>query len=348
MKQNRIRHFLRGAGMGLALLASAATPLAVTAADADDDKDINDGRKTTRGDLYYNGFSDVIFARETIDGTELEYALDGDEPEKQETLDPSYLLIGTYDMDRDHAVDLVACRLLGEEHARIIEVGYAKSGKMDQWHVIGSLGNPDDVDWDIRCGNLSGKWNRNSILWHAPSLGALGYWPDGKGVDSWVTIPGKFDAKWRILGLGVFTESARSLRNAQKPRDSVLFLYGTDTVGYVTPDDGKFTVLGKLEADWEIAVIGDFSRSGLDDLILFNTRTRQVGKWEKGRAENWKSLGFLKAGAAIEGAGDYDGDGRMDLLARQADGSMGYFKNADLKQFVPFGYKMDPSWTVIP
>ena len=47
-------------------------------------------------------------------------------------------------------------------------------------------------------------------------------------------------------------------------------------------------------------------------------------------------------------AGDYDGDGWTDLLVRQPGGAMGYFQKADLSKFVPFGYKKDSSWTVIP
>ena len=47
-------------------------------------------------------------------------------------------------------------------------------------------------------------------------------------------------------------------------------------------------------------------------------------------------------------AGDYDGDGWTDLLVRQPDGAMGYFSKVDLDKFVPFGYKKDSSWTVIP
>ena len=50
----------------------------------------------------------------------------------------------------------------------------------------------------------------------------------------------------------------------------------------------------------------------------------------------------------IEGAGDYDSDNALDLLARQGDGAMGYYPKADLTRFVPFGYKKDSSWTVIP
>ena len=314
-----------------------------------DEKDINDGRLTTPGDFHYNGTSDVVYAKVEEDGTDLEYCLDGrDDLEEQGTLDPSVRIVGARDMDMDHRVDLVAWREVETGSGKSIEVGYGKSGKMDDWHEIGTLGVSDDAEWDIFCGNLTGRWNRNSILWHSPTLGALGYWPDGKGVTSWVSIPGEFKApEWKVLGLGDFTESLRSLRGAKKPRASVLFLRGGSIVGYVTPDDGKFTELGRLDDGWEIAAIGDFTKSGCDDLVLFHPRLRQVGLWENGLQTKWRTLGAFGAGTVIEGAGDYDGDGALDLLARQGDGAMGYYPKADLTRFVPFGYKKDSSWTVI-
>ena len=311
--------------------------------------DINDGRLTTPGDFSYNGYSDVVFAQIEEDGTELEYGMDGDDLEKQGTLDPSVRLVCARDMDMDHRVDLVACRTVEAESGTSIEVGYGKSGKMDDWHVIGDLGVPEGVVWDVYCGNLTGRWNRNSILWHSPTLGAMGYWPDGQGVNSWVSIPGEFKApEWTLLGLGDFTESLRSLRGAKKPRASVLFLRDGSIVGYVTPDDGKFTELGRLDEGWEIAAIGDFTKSGCDDLVVFHSELRQVGLWENGRQSKWRSLGAFGAGTVIEGAGDYDSDNELDLLARQGDGAMGYYPKADLTRFVPFGYKKDSSWTVIP
>ena len=320
---------------------------AENAADDTDEDDVNDGRKTTRGDFHYNGLSDVIYVRKEANGIRLEYGLDGvnDLQEQnagdRQLLDPAFRFLGAYDMDKDHRVDIVAWRAVENDSGKHIEVGYGKSGKLDDWHVIGILGVPDGVNWDLYCGNLSGHWDRNSILWHSPSLGTMGYWPDGKGVESWITIPGEYKGpEWKILGLGDFT-------GAKKPRDSVLLRFGPNTIATVSAN-GKYTNLGWLGEDWKVVAIDDFSNDGCDDLILFNETLRQVGKWDDGKISKWSSIGFVEEGTAIEGAGDYDGDGWTDLLVRQPDGAMGYFPKADLNKFVPFGYKKDPSWTVIP
>lgn len=320
---------------------------AENAADDTDEDDVNDGRKTTRGDFHYNGLSDVIYVRKEANGTRLEYGLDGVNDLQEQNAgdrqlpDPSFRFLGGYDMDKDHRVDIVAWRAVENDSGKHIEVGYGKSGELDDWHVIGILGIPDGVDWDLYCGNLSGHWDRNSILWHSPTLGTMGYWPDGKGVESWITIPGEYRGpEWKILGLCDFT-------GAKKPRDSVLLKYGPNTIATVSAD-GKYTNLGWLDEDWKVVAVDDFSNDGRDDLILFNAKLRQVGKWDDGKISKWSSIGFVEEGTAIEGAGDYDGDGWTDLLVRLPDGAMGYFPKADLSKFVPFGYKKDPSWTVIP
>ena len=61
----------------------------------------------------------------------------------------------------------------------------------------------------------------------------------------------------------------------------------------------------------------------------------------------WSSLGTVGTGTSIEGAGDYDGNGTMDLLARKSDGTMGYYASANPSQFTSFGYTMDSNWSVI-
>ena len=299
------------------------------------------GPGTFKGDFGYNGFSEVVYYK--ADGPELEYGIDGtDKLEPQEIPDPGYRFIGCFDMDGDHRGDMVACRKFKVDNTEYIEVGYGKSGHLDEWQVLGVLGNPDNVKWEMYCGNFTGNKNRNSILWYAPALGAMGYWADGKGVDSWVTIPGSYgQSNWKVLGIGNFTD-------AKNPRDSVLVRYNQFTIGYVSAD-GTFTVLGVLDdGKWIIVAVDDFTHDGIDDVVLFHPGLRQLGLWDSGLSTKWRYLGTVEEGAVIEGSGEYDCDGNEDLLVRQADGTMGYFQRGLPAKFKSFGYKKDSSWTVIP
>ena len=129
-------------------------------------------------------------------------------------------------------------------------------------------------------------------------------------------------------------------------KDAVLFRYGGNAFVEITANNG-YRVLGTPGSDWDVVAIGDFSNDGVDDLILYNASSGMVGKWADGVETGWSRLGPVDAGTSIEGAGDYNGDGSMDLLARKSDGTMGYYASANLSQFTSFGYTMNSSWAVI-
>ena len=296
--------------------------------------------QTTRCDFHYNGISDVIYISGGTEGQTIRYGLSGTSEFQDEGIhDPDVRIVGGYDMDWDHRVDLVTCRSTEYASSDYLVIEYAQSGDMGDLHEIDRINNSANVDWNIYCGNLAGHDWKNSILWHAPSLGSLGYWADAGGNDSWVSIGNVYDSSWEVLGLGDFS-------NDSVHRDAVLFQYGGITIAEVTASGG-YRALGTLASGWEVATIGDFSNDGVDDLILYNAGSGLVGKWADGVSTGWSSLGTVETGVAIEGAGDYNGDGSMDLLARKSDGTMGYYASADVSQFTSFGYTMDSSWTVI-
>ncbi len=296
--------------------------------------------QTTRCDFHYNGISDVIYISGGTEGQTIKYGLDG--TSELQNLGPQSSdlhFVGGYDLNSDHRADVVAHRKIEVNSSKYVEIGYAQSGDQFQWHEISRFDNPDDIDWVVHCGNLTGNTGKNSILWHAPSIGELGYWADAGGFNSWVAIGNVYDSSWEVLGLGDFS-------NDSVHRDAVLFKYGINTIAEITASGG-YRTLGTLGNGWEVAAIGDFSNDGVDDLILYNGVLSMVGKWENGLDTSWSSLGLVETGTAIEGAGDYNGDGSMDLLARKSDGTMGYYASADLSQFTSFGYAMNSDWSVI-
>ena len=298
--------------------------------------------KTTRCDFHYNGISDVIYVNGGTEGQLLRYGIDGTSGLQDLGYQKTNIqFIGGYDMNSDHKADLITFCKYDFNSSHYIEIGYAESGDLSRWHRFDDLDihNPDNVNWKVYCGNLTGNAGKNSILWHAPDLGTLGYWADGGGDSSWVSIGTVYDSNWEVLGLGDFS-------NDSVHRDAVLFQYGGITIAEVTASGG-YRALGTLASGWEVAAIGDFGNDGVDDLILYNAGSGLVGKWADGVSTGWSSLGTVETGVAIEGAGDYDGNGTLDLLARQSDGTMGYYASANLNQFTSFGYAMNSNWSVI-
>lgn len=298
--------------------------------------------KTTACDFHYNGISDVIYISGGTGGQLLRYGLDGASGlQDMGNQNTDMQFVGGYDMTSDHKADLITFCKYDSDSSHYIEIGYAESGDLSRWHSFNEMDihNPDNVDWNVYCGNLTGNAGKNSILWHAPDLGILGYWADAGGNASWSTIGSVYDSDWEVLGMGDFS-------NDSVHKDAVLFKYGINTIVEITASGG-FRSLGILGDGWEVATIGDFSNDGVDDLILYNAGSGLVGKWADGVSTGWSSLGTVETGVAIEGAGDYNGDGSMDLLARKSDGTMGYYASANVSQFTSFGYTMDSGWTVI-
>ncbi|MDD6337958.1 MAG: hypothetical protein PUC15_06200, partial [Lentisphaeria bacterium] len=79
-----------------------------------------------------------------------------------------------------------------------VQVASAEDGG---WRTIGTLNNPDGIDWKYQAGNLTGSGTA-SVVWHAQELGALGVWTDG--TDNWTAVDGWFDTNWTMLGCGDF------------------------------------------------------------------------------------------------------------------------------------------------
>ena len=195
----------------------------------------------------------------------------------------------------------------------------------DGWHEIGTLNNPDGIDWKYKAGNLTGS-DAPSVVWHAQELGALGVWTDG--TDNWTGIAGWFDTNWTMLGCGDFDGDGK---------DSVLMSL-SGGLFYSVDLDGTLTSLGSLNwGGWEFGAIGDFAGDGKDDIVLFHRESGTVVLLADGNADAFERLGQLDASDwTIAGAGDLDSDGKADLLVRQAStGLAGAYASADMSQWSP-------------
>ena len=244
-------------------------------------------------------------------------------------------VVGAYDMNANGKADVVMLGNVTVNGVKGAYVGYRKDGDTSTWENISYLNNPDNIQWNVKVGNMTGNAGKNSIVWHAAELGAVGVWTDG--TDNWVAISGGFDKNWTMLGTGDFNGNGK---------DEILFLYNGSL--YTTDIDRNFVSLGNA-AGWNVCAIGDFSADGKDDLILFHKETGSVMKYENGQSSQWSSLGQLDAGDwFIVGAGDYNGDGKDDLLVRQySTGMLGYYAGANLSKWTEMGRGVDMNWAVI-
>ena len=294
---------------------------------------------SAKSDINGNGVSDVLF-QYTGGDHQLGFWLDGtDNWQGQGLSEPAeWDVIGAYDMSSDGKADVVMLGNVTVSGVKGAFVGYRKNGDMSTWENISYLTNAEGIDWQVDVGNLTGNAGKNSILWHAPDLGAVGVWTDG--TDNWVSLGTGYDRNWEMIGAGDFDGDGA---------DSILFSYANGAKYYALDLDRSATELGVSDSGWVVQAIGDFSGDGKDDIVAFNAATGLVAKWEDGNSGSWSSQGQLNAADwFIAGAGDYNGDGKDDLLVRQySTGMLGYYADADLSKWNEMGRGVDMNWAVI-
>ena len=288
------------------------------------------------GDIDGNGVSDVMFQYKV--DHQIGFWMNGSNSWKGQGLpEPAeWEVVGAYDMNANGKADVVMLGNVTVNGVKGAYVGYRKDGDTSTWETISYLKNPDNVQWNAKVGNMTGNAGKNSIVWHAAELGAVGVWTDG--TDSWVSISGGFDKNWTMLGTGDFNGDGK---------DEILFRNGTNF--YTTDINSNFSSLGGFGDGWDVRAIGDFSGDGRDDLVLFHKDTGSVVKLENGQTSSYASLGQLDANDwFIVGAGDYNGDGKDDLLVRQySSGMLGYYANGDFSKWNEMGRGVDMNWAVI-
>ena len=291
--------------------------------------------KTVKSDINGNGVSDVMFQYNA--DHQVGFWLDGKNNWKGQGLaEPAeWQVLGAYDMDSNGKADVVMVGNVTVNGVKGAYIGFRKDGDTSTWQNISYLTNYNNIAWNVKIGNITGNSGKNSIVWYAPELGALGIWADG--TNQWVSIAGGFDNSWDMLGTGDFDGDGK---------DEILFRNNANL--YTVNINGKFASLGSASG-WKVCAIGDFSGDGKDDLVLYHQQTGLVMKYENGQSSQWTTLGQLDAKDwFIVGAGDYDGDSKDDLLVRQySTGMLGYYSGGDMNRWREMGRGVDMNWAVI-
>ena len=131
---------------------------------------------------------------------------------------------------------------------------------------------------------------------------------------------------WQVAGIGDFNEDGKDdvlLRH----EDGRWFYYPMDGRRHITSQRGLADLTRKL--DWQVAGIGDFNEDGKDDVLL----RHEDGRWfyypmdgrrhitsQRGLADLTRKLDWR-----VAGIGDFNGDGKDDVLLRHTDGRWFYY-----------------------
>ena len=252
---------------------------------------------------------------------------------------------------------------LGTANGRFIEnYGALSVSVPTDWTIVGSGDfngdGRDDIMWLndngvltnwLATGNGGFTENYGAMLeetwggWHVPGTGdfngdgrddILLRYEDGTLTDWLGTANGAFDKNhavlsrpvpndWKVAGTGDFNGDGR---------DDILWRNDngalTDWLG--TASGGFFENYGALSlqvpTDWQIAGTGDFNGDGRHDILWRHengTLTDWLGTANGGFIENYAALAVqVPTGWQVAGTGDFNGDGRDDILWRHEDGTL--------------------------
>ncbi|WP_424889708.1 FG-GAP repeat domain-containing protein [Streptomyces sp. XH2] len=175
----------------------------------------------------------------------------------------------------------------------------------------GAVGNTTDVLWHNTTSGEVGTWlldsNRNVIA--NPSL-------------SWRCGP-ECNRDWKLSGTGDF--------NGDGKTDLLWHNTTTGEVGTWLLDGNRNVIANpplswrcgpECNRDWKLSGTGDFNGDGKTDLLWHNTTTGEVGTWLLDGNRNvianpplsWRCGPECNRDWKLSGTGDFNGDGKTDLL----------------------------------
>lgn len=263
-------------------------------------------------------------------------------------------IVGVGDADGDRAADFVGRQPDGSTYfyagTAMRDQGYNGARKIGDfgWDAFNYLSATKDFNGDS-IADLLGRMNDGS-LWFYPGTGSGAYGPPRKvGLFGWDV----FDS---LTGIGDMNGDGKNDLLARKP-DGTLWLYpGTGRVDATSSGLGSATKIGDFgwEAFSSLTATGDLTGDGKNDLLArkadgslwLYAGTGRVDSTSKGYLGGQKIGDFgWEAFDQLIGAGDFDSDGKNDVIARMPDGTLWLYRG-DGKGRLGASQRIGTGWNI--
>ena len=177
--------------------------------------------------------------------------------------------------------------------------------------------------------DFNGDHHSDILLQNAS--GALYVWQMGDGADGLTIKTGAFiggydgpGAKWQMKATGDFDGDGKSDLLLQYKDTGAVFVWQMNGDGKTIKAGGFVGGFDGPGAKWQVKATGDFDGDGKSDILLQYADTGAVYIWRMDGTNIIKGSfvgGFDGPGAKwqVKGTGDFNGDGKSDILMQYAD-----------------------------
>jgi hypothetical protein len=215
----------------------------------------------------------------------------------------------------------------------------------------GYLRTVTDPDWRIAgTGDFDGD-GAADILWRNASTGAnYVYFMNGRSIVNEGYLRTVADQSWRVAGVGDFDGDGK---------DDILWRHSITGENYVyimeglaiSPAEGYLRTVAV--PDWKIVGVADFDGDGRADILWRHEGSGQNYLYPMDGKAIKPTEGYLRPVAdtawQVKGVGDFDGDGKADIVWRNSASGENYVCLMNGPAVVNEGYLRtvpDPSWQI--
>src|SRR5947207_10208823 len=280
-------------------------------------------------DFSGDGHSDVLW-RNTLTGENYLYPMNGTqilagEGYVRTVADPNWTVAGVGDFDGDSKADILWRNTsTGQNYIYFMDGTTIKSE--------GLIRTVADLNWQVAgIGDFDGD-GKDDILWRNGTTGENYVYPmDGlsiKATEGYVRTVA--DQSWRVAGIGDFDGDGKADVLWRHAASGQNYLYSMDGTA-IKPGEGFLRTVADL--NWQVKGVGDFDGDGAADILWRNAATGENYIYPMHGRTIKPTEGYLRTVAdpdwQIAAVGDYDGDGKSDLLWRNASTGQNYLYPMD-------------------
>jgi len=234
-------------------------------------------------------------------------------------VDNVWVLAGTGDFNGDGMDDILWRRdsgeifnFLGQADGGVVNNGQNSFMELSATWIVSGVGDfngdgRDDVLWR----------NENNLIFNILGTESGGFIGNGQNFATEVA------GEWHVAGIGDFNGDGRDDIMWRHDNGAIFDFLGTPNGGMLNNGDNIYTVVDNV---WHIAGVGDFNGDGRDDILWRNDNGAVfnfLGTAAGGVVNNGdNSYAAMNSAWHVEAIGDYNGDGRDDILWRHDDGTI--------------------------